>query len=74
MTEELVRRCAMCGVEKRGEEAKVVVKDGLVHSGVRLDEWWRHTHREDCLALRWSESERLAYFMDHGSPTTCVVE
>lgn len=74
MTEELVRRCALCGVEKRGEEAKVAVKEGLVYPGPAIDEWWKRTHKEDCLALRWSGSERIDYFMDHGSPTTCVIE
>jgi hypothetical protein len=64
----MIRRCELCGSEKRGEDAKFAEGHPIeVH-----DKWWRAMHKPGCAYLKIEE--RTMYIAEHGSPLSSVLE
>jgi hypothetical protein len=63
----MIRRCELCGSEKRGAEAEFKSKGIIGH-----DAWWAKMHNDGCEYLKITET--TTYVMEHGSPLSSVVE
>lgn len=60
----MTRSCAVCGEKKSGDEAELT--PGLdTHA-----KFWNQLHRPDCRYVVMSTTEKLDYFMEHGSPVS----